>query len=86
MLGEACVKPLDVARCDPRAGGRARAAGMLPCDLGKWVLPLDISGFSSSSSPSLWGVLAPLSFIAPYPTTHTLPDLNLKNKMFLGQR
>lgn len=65
-VGEVCVEAPNVARRDARAGVGARAAGMLPCDLGSWVLLLDLSGFFSPSSPSLWGVLAPLSFIAPY--------------------
>lgn len=55
---------------------------MVPRDLENGVLRLVFNGFSSPFPPSLWGVLGPLSFIAPYPS---LTDWNLKNKLFSGK-
>lgn len=84
MLGGACVEAPDVARHDAKAGVGPRAAGMLPCDLGSWVLQLDISGFSSLSQSV--GCPGSLEFYCILPPTPTLSDLNLKNKVFSGQR
>lgn len=85
MLGGACVEAPDVARHDAKAGV---GPGQQVCYHVTWE-----AGFCNLTSvasllPLSQSVGCPgsLEFYCILPPTPTLSDLNLKNKVFSGQR